>query len=62
MDRFLEWFQAVARDHHAVVTPIYESLLTESSCFTIAVAVLGSDERMLGTLGVDVNLSNWTSI
>ncbi|MGD9252457.1 MAG: methyl-accepting chemotaxis protein [Holophagae bacterium] len=56
------WFQAVARDHEAIVTPIYESLLTATSCFTIAVAVLGGEGRMLGTLGVDVNLANWTSI
>jgi methyl-accepting chemotaxis protein len=56
------WFQAVARDCRSVVTPIYESLLTGDQCFTIAVAVTSADGEMVGTLGVDVNLMNWTRI
>jgi methyl-accepting chemotaxis protein len=56
------WFQAVARDRRAAVTPIYDSLLTGDPCFTIAVAVSNPAGDMVGTLGVDVNLLNWTKI
>jgi methyl-accepting chemotaxis protein len=56
------WFQAVARDRRAAVTPIYDSLLTGDPCFTIAVAVKNPAGEMVGTLGVDVNLLNWTKI
>lgn len=56
------WFQAVARDRRAAVTPIYDSLLTGDPCFTIAMAVRGADGEMIGTLGIDVNLLNWTKI
>jgi methyl-accepting chemotaxis protein len=56
------WFQAVARDRRAAVTPIYDSLLTGDPCFTIAVAVRNADDDMVGTLGVDVNLLTWTKI
>ncbi len=56
------WFQAVSRDQRSVVTPIYESLLTGDPCFTVAVAVFDDDQQMVGTLGVDVNLSSWTKI
>lgn len=56
------WFQAVARDRRSAVTPIYSSLLTGDHCFTIAVAIHHADGGMAGTLGVDVNLRNWTEI
>jgi hypothetical protein len=56
------WYQAVARDQRSVVTPIYESLLTGEPCFTIAVAVVDQEQRMVAILGGDVNLRNWTKI
>lgn len=56
------WFQAVAREERSAVTPIYSSLLTGDQCFTIAVAVHDHEGRMVGTMGVDVNLRNWTKI
>jgi len=56
------WFQAVTRDGRSAVTPAYTSLLTGDPCFTIAVAVHDYHESMIGTLGVDVNLNNWTKI
>ena len=56
------WFQAVNRDERSAVTPIYDSLLTGDPCFTIAVAVHDREAEMIGTLGVDVNLRNWTQI
>jgi hypothetical protein len=45
-----------------VVTPIYESLLTGEPCFTIAVAVVDQEQRLVAILGGDVNLRNWTKI
>ena len=56
------WFQAVARDQRSAVTPIYDSLMTGDPCFTIAVAMHNNDGEMVGTLGVDVNVRNWTNI
>ncbi len=56
------WFQAVARKERSVVTPIYDSLLTGNQCFTIAMAVHDQNGELAGTLGVDVNLANWTRI
>jgi methyl-accepting chemotaxis protein len=56
------WFQALSRDGRAAVTPIYDSLLTDDPCFTIAIAVRDADGEVFGTLGVDVNLLNWTKI
>jgi len=56
------WFQAVAREERSAVTPIYDSLLTGDPCFTIAVAVHDTAGSLVGTLGIDVNLLNWTRI
>jgi methyl-accepting chemotaxis protein len=56
------WFQAVSRDRRPAITPVYESLLTGDQCFTIATAILDRDGSMVGTLGLDVNVRNWTRI
>ncbi len=56
------WYQAVTRERRSVVTPIYDSLLTGDRCFTIAVELRNDDSEMIGALGVDVNLVDWTSI
>jgi hypothetical protein len=56
------WFQAVSRDGRTVVTPLYDSLLTGEQCFTIAIAVRDVDGAPVGTLGLDVNVRNWTRI
>ena len=56
------WFQAISRDGRSAVTPIYDSLVTDNPCFTIATAVDDPDGEMVGFLGVDVNLLNWTKI
>lgn len=56
------WFQAVTRDGRSAVTPAYASLLTGDPCFTIAVSVRDYRGEMIGTLGVDVNVNNWTKI
>jgi len=56
------WFRAVARNGRPVVTTVYDSLLTGDTCFTVAAAVHDVDGSVSGTLGMDVNARNWTSI
>jgi methyl-accepting chemotaxis protein len=56
------WFQAVRREHRAVVTPLYKSLLTGETCFTVASPVVDHGGGTVGTLGIDVNARNWTRI
>jgi hypothetical protein len=56
------WFQAVARQGRTVVTPLYTSLLTGEQCFTIAAAIHGMDDAIVGVVGADVNVPNWTRI
>jgi len=56
------WFQAVARGQRSAVTPIYDSLMTGDPCFTIATAAEDGDGEMMGVLGLDVNVRNWTKI
>lgn len=56
------WFTAAQRDRRAILTPLYQSLLTGETCFTIAVPVWGDGERVAGVLGVDVNAQDWTRI
>ena len=56
------WFQAVGRDGRTAVTPQYDSLFTGEPCFTIASPVRDLDGSTAGTLGLDVNVRNWTRI
>lgn len=56
------WFLAVQREERTAITPLYESLLTGDPCFTIAAAVHGPRGRLIGILGADVNVRNWTRI
>jgi methyl-accepting chemotaxis protein len=56
------WYRAVMREKRTVITPVYESLLSEQRCFTVATPVVHEDGRMLGVLGVDVNVGSWTRI
>ncbi len=56
------WFQSVRREHRTVLTPVYESLLTGDTCFTVATPVFDSDGALFGMFGMDVNVSNWTRI
>jgi len=56
------WFQAVSREGRPAVTPLYESLLTGDQCFTIAAPIRDLSGVNIGTLGVDVNVRNWTTI
>ncbi len=56
------WFQTAGREKLASVTPVYQSLLTGDQCFTVVVPVTSCDGAPDATLGVDVNVGNWTRI
>jgi methyl-accepting chemotaxis protein len=56
------WYRAVMRERRTVITPLYESLLSAQRCFTVATPVAGEDGRLLGVLGLDVNVGSWTRI
>jgi chromosome segregation ATPase len=56
------WYKAVMRERRTVITPVYESLLSEQRCFTVATPVVHEDGRILGVLGLDVNVGSWTRI
>lgn len=56
------WFLAVERGKRTAVTPVYESLMSGDPCFTVAARVKGLQGEQLGTLGIDVNIRNWTRI
>jgi methyl-accepting chemotaxis protein len=56
------WFRGVMREGRMVITPVYESLLSGESCFTVAAPVRGADGKTVGVLGLDVNVDSWTKI
>ncbi len=56
------WYQSVRREHRTVVTPVYESLLTGETCFTVATPVFDREGALFGMFGVDINVNNWTRI
>ncbi|HEV8628869.1 MAG TPA: methyl-accepting chemotaxis protein, partial [Thermoanaerobaculia bacterium] len=56
------WFQAAQTSRSAVVTPLYESLLTSEDCFTVAAPMAGDDGVPQGVLGADVNVRSWIRI
>lgn len=56
------WYRAVQREHRTVITPVYESLLSEQRCFTVATPVENDQGEMVGVLGLDVNVGSWTRI
>lgn len=56
------WFRAVEREGRTVITPVYESLLSEQKCFTVATPVENEAGAMVGVLGLDVNVGSWTRI
>jgi methyl-accepting chemotaxis protein len=56
------WYRAVMRERRTVITPVYESLMSEQRCFTVATPVETADGQMVGVLGLDVNVGSWTRI
>lgn len=57
------WYRGVMREKRVVITPPYESLLSEDLCFTVAVPLRKErDAPIEGVLGLDVNVDSWTKI
>jgi len=56
------WFRGVMREGRTIITPLYDSLLSSESCFTVAAPVQGEDGKTVGVLGLDVNVDSWTKI
>jgi hypothetical protein len=56
------WFQAVSREGSAILTSLYDSLLTGEKCFTVATPIRDADGSLAGVLGVDVNVRSWNRI
>ena len=56
------WFQSTMRDGCAILTPLYQSMLTGEPCFTVAAPVRDRTGAIAAVLGLDVNLRSWTKI
>lgn len=56
------WYRAAMREGRTVITPVYESLLSEQKCFTVATPIHHEDGSRIGVLGIDVNVGTWTRI
>lgn len=56
------WFRGCMREGRTIITPVYDSLLSGESCFTVAAPVKTEDGKPVGVLGLDVNVDSWTKI
>lgn len=56
------WFRGVMREGRPIITPVYDSLLSGEPCFTVAAPVVEEGGRVVGVLGLDVNVDSWTKI
>ncbi len=56
------WFQAIQSGAGCTVTPLYDSLLTGESCFTVAAAIVDPSGKTVGVLGVDINTRSWNKV
>jgi methyl-accepting chemotaxis protein len=55
------WYKAATHDEHAILTPLFDSLLTEKPIFTAAAPVYDRGQ-LAGVLGLDINVDSWTKI
>ena len=56
------WFRGVMREGRTIITPLYDSLVSTEQCFTVAAPVKDDGGRIIGVLGMDVNVDSWTRI
>jgi methyl-accepting chemotaxis protein len=56
------WYQSVVREGRAILTPLYDSMLTGDRCFTVATPVRDHTNKVVGVVGVDVNAKSWAKI
>jgi methyl-accepting chemotaxis protein len=55
------WYRAAVAEKHTILTPLFESLLTERQIFTAATPIYEKGD-LIGVLGLDVNVDHWTKI
>ena len=55
------WYKAAVRESRAIITPLFNSLLSSQPIFTAAAPVFEKGE-LAGVLGLDVNVDSWTKI
>jgi hypothetical protein len=55
------WYKAATQEEHAILTQLFESLLTEKPIFTAAAPVYEKGQ-LAGVLGLDINVDSWTKI
>jgi methyl-accepting chemotaxis protein len=55
------WYKAAVKEEHAILTPLFESLLTEKQIFTAAAPVIEKGQ-LAGVVGLDINIDSWTKI
>jgi len=56
------WFRGVIRERRPIITSLYDSLLSDELCFTVAVPIWSVPGDLKGVLGFDVNVGSWTKI
>ena len=55
------WYKAAVTEKHTILTPLFDSLLTEQPIFTAATPIYEKGD-LIGVLGLDVNVDHWTKI
>ncbi|HEX3527289.1 MAG TPA: methyl-accepting chemotaxis protein [Thermoanaerobaculia bacterium] len=55
------WYKAAVAEKHTILTPLFDSLLTEQPIFTAASPIYEKGD-LIGVLGLDVNVDHWTKI
>jgi methyl-accepting chemotaxis protein len=55
------WYKAATQEGHAVLTPLFDSMLTDKPIFTAAAPVYEKGQ-LAGVVGLDINIDSWTKI
>lgn len=55
------WYKAAVAEENSILTPLFESLLTEKQIFTAAAPVYEKGQ-LAGVVGLDINVDSWTKI
>ncbi len=56
------WYRSALQEENAILTPLFESLLTEKQIFTAAAPVFDGKGQVAGVVGLDINVDSWTKI
>jgi methyl-accepting chemotaxis protein len=55
------WYKAATLEGHAILTPLFDSMLTDKPIFTAAAPVYEKGQ-LAGVVGLDINIDSWTKI